>query len=162
MRNNDMIIENARIIFRNFSGKAGAYNPEGRRTFSVVIEDEEMAENLKRLGWNVKVLNPIEEGDEPTFHIQINVNFNNVPPKIVLIKNGRKTILSDAEVGILDWAEFENVDLAISPYSWEMNGRTGIKGYLRTGFFTVREDALEAKYADIPDTAQNVMVTRDE
>ena len=35
---NNIVIENARIGFRNFSGKEGQFNPAGRRNFCVFIE----------------------------------------------------------------------------------------------------------------------------
>ena len=39
-------IENAKLMFKNFSGKNDRFNP-GRRNFSVIIEDEETALALK-------------------------------------------------------------------------------------------------------------------
>ena len=39
-------IENAKIGFRNFSGRANTYNAEGQRNFCVFLEDDELAEKL--------------------------------------------------------------------------------------------------------------------
>ena len=66
-------IDGARIIFRNFSGAATQYNREGERNFSLVIEDENVANALIEEGWNVKIKAPREEGDIPFMHLPIKV-----------------------------------------------------------------------------------------
>ena len=66
----NITIEGARIVFRNFSGKEGRFNPPGKKNFCVLL-DNELASNLKDDGWNVKWLKPREEDDEPQAYIQV-------------------------------------------------------------------------------------------
>ena len=138
-------IENARIRFLNFSGKAGRYNPEGRRNFCVLIDDD-LADKLIEDNWNVKYLQPREEDEKPQAYLQVAVNFDNFPPKIVLITSGGKTRLDEDSVNILDWAEISNVDLIIRPYNWEVNGKRGRSAYLQALNVIQNIDRFAARY----------------
>jgi hypothetical protein len=139
------MIEDARIIFRNFAGKEGQYNREGDRNFAVVL-DHETATAMLADGWNVKYLDAREEGDEDTPYIQVSVNFKNRPPRVVLLTSNSRTQLDEKTVDVIDWAEIQTVDLIARGYEWAVNDKTGVKAYLQSMFVTIREDALEKKY----------------
>lgn len=139
-------IEGAQIIFRNFTGKEGQYNAEGDRNFAVILEPE-TAERMLKDGWNVKTLEPRDEADDPTPYLPVRVSYKYRPPKIIMITSTSRTPLDEDAVGTLDWAQFKNVDLIVNPSEWHVNGKSGIKAYLKTMFVTIEEDELERKYA---------------
>lgn len=145
----NLIMENARIIFRNFSGKETKFNREGNRNFCLILDGADEANEMIHKGWNVKTLRPREDDDEPIYYIQVAVNFGgNSQPKIFLVTRNGKTPLDEETVGLLDSAEIHNIDLTIRPYFWEVNGKTGIKGYLRSMYVTIEEDEFAAKYSE--------------
>lgn len=150
-----IVLEDARILFRNFSGEEGRFNAKGDRNFNVVL-DPEVAEAMEKDGWNVKYLQPREEEDQPQPILKVKVKYPSTgknPPRIILITSKGKTPLDESMVNILDWAEIELVDMIIRPYEWDINGKTGVTAYLKSIYVTIREDELEKKYIDVPDSA---------
>lgn len=148
-------IEDARIAFRNFTGKQGQFNPPGRRNFCVLLNDD-TSEMLKHDGWNVRYLTPKDPDEKPQPYLPVAVKYDYYPPKIVLINSTGKAILTEETVHILDWAEITGIDMILRPYNWEVNGKSGVKAYLKTMYVTVAEDAFESKYRDVPDSGSYI------
>ena len=145
-------VEDARIMFRNFAGEEGKFNPAGRRTFVVLFEPA-VGEQLEKDGWNIKWLDPTDEYEDPTPYLQVRVNYAisyaRLKPRIVMISSRGQTLLDEDTVSMLDWADIEMVDLIIRPYHWEVNGKEGISAYAQSMYVTIREDEFAIKYSDI-------------
>lgn len=152
--NRTIKIENAKIFFKNFQGKGSDYNAKGNRNFCLAI-DEDMADELKDEGWNVKH-RPPRKDDPDKFeqpYIKVNVKYGDYPPRIILINERGKKHLDEDTVGMLDWTRIKNCDVVVRPYNYPaMNGRrAGVSAYLKALYVTIDEDDLERKYSDIPD-----------
>lgn len=152
-------LENKRILFKNFAGVKAKFNAEGARNFCVILTDDEADEMLK-MGLNVKYLPAREEDDTPTPYLKIKVNWDGKPPSVVQITSGGRTRLDKNTSGILDWAELTNVDLMFSPWFWEVDEKSGYTCYLTALYATLYENELDLKYADVPESgAQSVVDT---
>lgn len=152
--NGDLEVENAVIKWTNFAGKPTDFNPAGGKRTFVLELSEEIAEELRDEGWNVKFKEPREEGDEPIFYTEIVVNMNSkYPPKVVLLSEfrGRKKSnrLEGDMVGTLDDVRYENVDVIIHPFNHGRPGLYSVKGYARAIYVTQAQDVyFDGKYAD--------------
>ena len=146
---NNINIEGATIIWKNFSGERDRFNP-GKRGFSVVIDDAVMADELRQEGWNIKE-RPLQEGADPSeqeWTLPVKLNMNRYT-QVWLIVGNHKTLLDENTVAQLDVVDFVDCDISIRPYEWEMSGRTGITAYVDSMYVTIRENKFAEKYADL-------------
>jgi hypothetical protein len=148
-QDNNVVLEDVRLIFRNFAGREGMYNREGDRNFAVVLP-KDVAEAMAAQGWNVKQLKAREEGEEDTPYISVAVNYKGRPPVIKMIgsRSGRTTDLDEDTVDVLDYVDILQTDLIIRPYDWAYSGNSGRKAYLQSLYVTIIEDPLQIKYED--------------
>ena len=145
------MIDNARLIFKNFSGKGDNYNREGDRNFAVIIDDPKAAEDLARAGWNVRPLISKDPDEEPTHYIKVKVSFKVRAPKVRLLSNHKQVFLNENTISSLDFAKIEECGVVISPYMWEVNGKRGISAYLDSMYAKIEDDPFADKYADYAD-----------
>lgn len=147
-------IDDARIVYRNFTGAATKFNRAGDRNFALVIDDREIADaliadvNADGMGWNVKVKPPREEGDEPFMFLPVKVKFNEYGPKVYLRTNSKMVRLDEESVRMLDDIDIEKVDLDIRPSDGEVQGKAYRTAYLQSICVTQRVDRFMDRYAN--------------
>lgn len=144
----NVVIEDAHLIWKNFSGEETQFNRAGNRNFNVIIDDLDFAEELERKGWNVKEKEARDEGDDPYFTLACAVSYKIRPPKIITYTGHSKAKLNENTVGMLDYADITNVDLELNGSHWEVNGKTGIKAYVNELHVTIDDGAFGDKYCD--------------
>lgn len=171
----ELAIENAKLVFRNFSGAEKEYNRAGDRNFSVVIEDVNQAVELYNQGWNVQVRgsNPEVKAalkafrtfpekvdyimtnnlvEDSMFHLKVAVRYDKRKPLVELFTKARKkTLLDEDSIGQLDKAIILSADVTINPSRWQTSQGSGVKAYLSTARILIQEDPFAEKWAAFED-----------
>ncbi len=151
-------LEDVRIMqgsYKNFAGRKTEYNRTGWRTFCIIIDDINFADQLKQDGWNVKIRQPRDEGDMPLYYLQLKLSYNtdesNVNgmtfqnPVVKRISGTNMIDLTPETCSQLDDDEIEYVDIRIRPSAWTVMGNTGYTGYVKELYAVVAE-SLADKY----------------
>lgn len=141
-------IDDARIIYRNFSGAGSKFNREGDRNFAVIIPDQEMADALIAEGWNVKIKPPRDEDDTPFMYLPVKIKFNDRGPNCYLATGTRMNRLDEESICCLDDVDILTVDMDLRPYDWEVNGKTGRTAYLQSIKVTQEVDRFASRFAE--------------
>lgn len=136
-------IDGRDIIYRNFNGAVSRFNNTGAKKFTVRLS-EENAIDLKQKGFNVKQ-KELDNG-EFTYQLEICINYGSYAPNIYAITGNTKKLLDDNTVKTLQGADIINVDLCIRPYDWEVNGKVGVKAYVKYMYVTIEEDPFAGDY----------------
>ena len=147
-------INGARIIFRNFEGRADKYNREGDRNFAVVIDNRELADALINdvnefgVGWNVKIREPRTPEEDEFIYLPVKVKFSNRGPAVYLETNGVRNRITEESIHLLDDIDILNVDMDIRPYDDEINGKPFRSAYLQAICVTQNVDRFASRYGD--------------
>ena len=140
--------------FRNFRGEkrtsnGKVVNDEGKRSFNLALNlPGEALADLASLGLNIKEIPANEEyGDDPLRFVKVNVAYGSkVDPELYLVAGKNMKELAQGELGLLDGSRFTNVDLVIRTYHRDEDTCTL---YLQKGYFTIEQDPISAKYANL-------------
>lgn len=149
MKESKLTIRDAKIGFRNFSGRAGDYNEEGDRNFCLFL-DHDLSVELKEDGWNIRYTKPKDPDEMPKAYMPVKASFGRFPPRVVQVTSRNKNKLSEHEMGEFDVAEIIKVDVTVRPHRWNRAGKSGVTAYLKTLYVTIAEDDFESDYYDIP------------
>jgi hypothetical protein len=146
-----ILLEGQRILFRNFAGEKKTFNEKGERNFAIALEQSVADELERKHGFKIKYLKQRDEDEAPQAILHVKVNFRGGAgdPRLILITEKNKTLLTAETAMLLDSADIKNVDIKISPYHYDVNGNTGTKAYLDTIYVTINEDYLDRKYSNL-------------
>lgn len=145
--------DDVEIKWPNFSGKPDKYNRDGKRTFNIVIPDEEMKDALEAEGWKVKTKAARDEYEDPLYYMEVKVMYHDedlahLDPVVTLITGRSQNELDEETIGTLDHIDILEIPhMDISPYDWEVNGKTGRTAYLKKAIIVQEVDRYNAYLA---------------
>lgn len=156
-KNNQVVLEDVKIGFKNFSGKPDEYNKTGGdRNFTLFLSEAD-GQELEVMGYNVKFK---EYEDSVSARLKVKYSDTIRPPKVILVKdfNGETTLtpISPDAIHVLDNMEIDSVDITISPYDYQIQSKVGViegrAAYVDVMYCNVKLDPFEAKYnKQVPD-----------
>jgi len=172
MARNMLEIENAIIIFKNFSGrektiiKGGRQvivNEAGKMNFNVVLDptksniywngdvvtNPDFGQELAELGFNIIIKAPRNEEDTTEYRLPVSLGYNGgISPELYLVTDHKKVLMDADSVACLDNADIIKADLVINngrPYEAK-DGKMMVKAWCNKGYFTIAQDRFSANY----------------
>lgn len=146
---NDVEIENAQIkwAFSHFDGREDTFNAAGDYNFMIILP-EDVAEKMAADGWNIKVMDGYEEGDPPEHLLKVKISYKYEPPKIYLLKNGRKLRADERDLADIRRDTCEQIDVIITPSRWVHGKNEGITAYTKELYAKIKVSRFAAAYDD--------------
>lgn len=151
--NGNLQIDKARICQRHFSGKADEFHAEGERDFSLIIPNQDIADELLKDGWNVKIKPSKDPDGTPFMFLKVKVEPDRGGIVAWHIAGNAKRRLRTDELHRLDQMQIERVDLDIRPFDWTHGNRSGrsaklvaIRVYQKIDRFTAEYEAEETPF----------------
>lgn len=142
------VIDEAKLIFKNFSGTKSTFNTQGYRKFGAIIKPE-VADELRDLGVTVKTLKPKSADDQPLDFVEINVKLDKEPaPKVIMRKaDCPDRYLDEDDIGILDQADIDIAHIQMSIRTWSMpTGKSGKNLWLNNIICVLNENDFLSRY----------------
>ena len=153
------------LRWKNFSGKSDDFNPQGKRFFHIVL-NEEMANELRNVelttksgkivhGANVKTHIPKTGEGDPMYTLKILIG-DFFPEEVIRVTPESRMKLNEDTIGNLDreYIEKAKVMVTLSPY--ERPGNTGITAYCRKLAVWIKEDNFDEDFKDIPEVGSGM------
>lgn len=115
----NLTLEDAKFFGRpNFTGEEDRFK-DSRRKFTVLIPNE-VADQLREIGWNVKTTIPtaeeVAEGREPLSHLKVMVDPKSSDVWVLLGQEREK--LTEATLGIIDRSRIQSMDMEIRAWMY--------------------------------------------
>lgn len=153
-RDEEILMEDVEIKWRNFAGNVTEFNKLGYNLFTIVVPDNIDVDQMIKDGWNIK-WKPVDRqdpdaGEWPSLEIRVNMD-SKYPPKVVMRseQTKKRTFLTKDLLVELDSADIVKCDIMVGPNHYNINGKKGIRAYLRSMWATVHEDPLDMKYREL-------------
>ena len=154
------VVDNAKIIWTNFSGTETPFNRKGKRNFVWVIPDGELAQQLAALGFNIKHRSVRDGYDGEEFdHLRIDISYETDDgrpigeinkewvPEVYLVNDDDYFIpinedgIGEFDTKIITYALFE-----FRKYDWTYGGKSGTSAKLKRIFLKVKQDPIMARF----------------
>lgn len=145
----DITLKRVQMLYRNFAGNKDQFNPDGERSFCILLT-EEMAQDFIERGWNVKRRGGTPDGDP---YIKLKVSFRVKQPRATLISMYKnepvRQTLREIDMYLFDVLDIAYVDVTINPYAWSGRLGSGISLYMKNMYAVMNYDVLDETYSSL-------------